>query len=55
MSRLMVIVSTMMSAVMSLFSPLTIGHGDSGCCAECVLKKEEEVEIIHEEIQDKDD
>lgn len=41
-----------MAATMSFFSPLSISHGDSGCCAECALKKEEEVEVVYEEKED---
>ena len=37
-----------MAGVMSFFSPLTISHGDTGCCAECTLKKEEEIEVVLE-------
>jgi hypothetical protein len=38
-----------MAGVMGFFSPMTVNHGDSGCCAECALKKEEEIEVVYEE------
>ena len=38
-----------MVGVMGLFSPLNVNHGDMGCCAECTLKREEEVEVVWEE------
>ena len=42
-----------MAGLMSFFSPLNISHGDAGCCAECTLKKEEEVEIVYDEQETK--
>lgn len=49
--------SFLMAAIMSFFSPLTVNHGNSGCCAECVLKKEDEIEFVYEdeENQNKDE
>ena len=41
-----------MAGVMGYFSPITINHGDTGCCAECVMKREEEVEIVYQEEDD---
>jgi len=41
-----------MAATMSFFSPMTISHGDSGWCAECALKKEEEIEVVDEQQND---
>lgn len=38
-----------MAAVMSLFSPLTVSHGQGSCCAECEFKKEEEIEVVDED------
>jgi len=49
MNRILLILSFAMAGVMSFFSPLTISHGDQGCCAECTLKKEDEIEIIDED------
>jgi len=52
MNKIIKITSFFMAATMSFFSPLSISHGDSGCCAECTLKKEEEVEVVYEEKED---
>jgi hypothetical protein len=52
MNKIIKITSFFMAATMSFFSPLSISHGDSGCCAECALKKEEEVEVVYEEKED---
>jgi len=41
-----------MAAVMTWFSPLQITHGVNSCCAECVLKKEDEIEIVEEYVDD---
>tara|TARA_R110000824_G_scaffold143820_2_gene311584 strand:- start:1384 stop:1554 length:171 start_codon:yes stop_codon:yes gene_type:complete len=41
-----------MAGLMSWFSPLQITHGATMCCAECQLKKEEEIEIVEEYIQE---
>jgi hypothetical protein len=41
--------SFFMAGAMGLFSPLNVNHGDMGCCAECTLKREEEVEVVWEE------
>lgn len=35
MKKLMKIASFFMAGVVSLFSPMTMNHGDAGCCAEC--------------------
>jgi hypothetical protein len=48
MNRILLGISFTMAWVMSFFSPLTISHGDQGCCAECTLKKEDEIEIVDE-------
>lgn len=42
-------ISVFMAGIMSFFSPMTMSHGESGCCAECALKKEEEIEVVYEE------
>ncbi len=57
MEKLKLIASFTMAAVMSLFSPLTMTHGQGSCCAECVMKREDEVELVYEdeEIQNKDE
>ncbi len=44
-----------MAGVMSLFSPLNVSHGNQGCCAECVLKREDEIECVYDENQNKDE
>jgi hypothetical protein len=55
-NKILTILSFGMAAVMSLFSPLTVNHGQGSCCAECVMKKEEEIEYVYEdeENQNKD-
>jgi len=53
--KIIIIMSYLMSGLMAFFSPLTVNHGNQGCCAECVLKKEDEIEYVHEENQDTDD
>ena len=54
-NKLTLALSFAMAAVMSLFSPLTVSHGQGSCCAECVMKKEEEIEIVDvEENEDRE-
>ena len=58
MSKLTLVMSFAMAAVMSFFSPLTVSHGQGSCCAECVMKREDEVELVcedEEEDQNKED
>lgn len=38
-----------MAGVMSFFSPMTSNQGGTNCCAECVFKREEEVEVVYDE------
>jgi hypothetical protein len=49
MKNLIKMVSFFMAGAVGFFSPMTISHGDAGCCAECALKKEEEVEVVYED------
>ena len=53
MNKLIKTFSFFIAGLMGFFSPMTINHGDSGCCAECTLKKEEEVEIVYDEQETK--
>lgn len=55
-NRILTIFSFGMAAIMSLFSPLNVNHGQGSCCAECVMKKEDEIEYVYEdeENQNKD-
>lgn len=53
MKKILRIFSFSMAGLMGFFSPTTMDHGDSGCCAECTLKKEEEVEIVYDEQETK--
>jgi hypothetical protein len=57
MSKLTLVISFAMAAVMSFFSPLTVNHGQGSCCAECVMKREDEIELVYEdeENQNKDE
>jgi hypothetical protein len=43
-----------MASVMTFFSPMSITHGEGSCCAECVMKREDEVEVVYEEEQNTD-
>ena len=52
MKKLMKIAIFFMAGVVSLFSPMTMNHGDAGCCAQCAMKKEEEIEIVDEQQND---
>ncbi len=55
-NKIITILSFSMAAVMSFFSPLTVNHGQGSCCAECVIKREDEIELVYEdeENQNKD-
>ncbi len=53
MNKVIVIMSYVMAVVMSIFSPLSVSHGSQGCCAECTLKKEDELELVHDEEEPK--
>ncbi len=53
-NKLIIIVSYIMAGIMTIFSPLTVNPGNQGCCAECALKKEDEVEYVHEEEDETD-
>lgn len=51
MRKLFQFLSLTMAALMTMFSPMqAIQHGEAGCCAECALKKEDEIEIVDEEL-----
>jgi len=45
-NKIILMLSFLMAAVMSLFAPLTVSHGQGSCCAECEFKKEEEIEVV---------
>ena len=49
MNKIIMALSCFMAGVMSFFSPMTVNHGETSCCAECVFKREEEVEVVYEE------
>lgn len=38
----------LMAGILVWFSPIKIQHGTGSCCAECVMKKEDEVELVDE-------
>ena len=46
MNKILLSMSILMTAIMSLLSPLLISHGDNGCCAECAIKKEDDIEVV---------
>ena len=48
MNKVILVMSFAMAGVMSFFSPLTVSTGNQGCCAECVIKREDEIEIVYE-------
>lgn len=54
MSKVIKFVSFMMAFLMSFFSPLNITHGQGSCCAECVMKREDELEIVYEDEDEKE-
>ena len=49
MLKLKLITNFTMAAVMSFFSPITTNHGQGSCCAECVMKREDEVELVYQD------
>jgi hypothetical protein len=52
MKKIIQILGLGMAGVMSWFSPLQMAHGLNMCCAECQLKKEDEIEIVEEYVQE---
>lgn len=48
-NKLTLVLSFTMAVVMSFFSPLTVNHGQGSCCAECVMKREDEIELVYED------
>ena len=52
MKKIIQILGLGMAALMAWFSPLQMTHGVNNCCAECVLKKEDEIEVVEEYVQD---
>ena len=52
MKKTLQILGLTMAGLMTWFSPMQITHGTNSCCAECVLKKEDEIEVVEEQIQD---
>jgi len=45
----------LMAGLMAWFSPIQqIPHGEAGCCAECAMKKEDEIEFV-EEVKEEED
>lgn len=53
MNKLVASIGFFMAGAMSFFSPVAMSHGDSGCCAECTFKKEEEVEVVDQKEDNK--
>ena len=49
MKRFIQFMGLLMAGIMATFSPMqNIVHGEAGCCAECALKKEDEIEVVDE-------
>ena len=55
MDKLFKISTFVMAAAMSLFSPVTASHGQGQCCAECVMKREDEIEVVYEDEDNQDE
>ena len=55
MSKIFKILTFIMAATMSLFSPVTTSHVQGQCCAECVMKREDEIEIVYEDEDNQDE
>lgn len=49
MKKVIQILGLGMAGLMTWFNPMPITHGTNSCCAECVLKKEDEIEMVVEE------
>jgi len=54
MNKIIMTISVFMAGIMSFFSPITMSHGESGCCAECTFKKEEDIEVVYDEEDNKE-
>jgi hypothetical protein len=54
MNKIMMTISFFMAGAMSLLSPMTMSHGEGSCCAECTFKKEEEIEVVYDEEDNKE-
>ena len=54
MNRIMKTISFFMARTMRFLSPMTMSHGESGCCAECTFKKEEDIEVVYDEEDNKE-
>ena len=52
MKNLIQILGLFMAGLMTWFAPLQLSHTSNMCCAECVLKKEDEVEVVQEYVED---
>jgi len=49
MKRFIQFISLTMAGLMTMFSPMqNIQYGEAGCCAECALKREDEIEVVDE-------
>lgn len=49
MKKFIQFISLTMAGLMTMFSPMqNIQHGEAGCCAECALKREDEIEVVDE-------
>jgi len=53
MNKLFKILCFCMAATMSLFSPVTTNHVQGQCCAECAMKREDEIEVVYEDEENK--
>ena len=52
MKKVIQIIGLGMAGLMTWFSPMQVTHGINSCCAECVLKKEDEIEVVDEYVED---
>ena len=47
--KILRIISLLFAGAIAFFQPLKIQHNQGMCCAECVFKKEDEIEIVDQE------
>ena len=52
MKRLLQLMGLSMSALLCWFSPMQISHGTNTCCTECQMKKEDEITVVEEFVQE---
>lgn len=38
-----------LAAALAVLQPMQVNHGTTMCCAECQMKKEDEIEVVQDE------